>query len=441
MSGDWQSLLASCKLVLEENKRGDFTIPAADLYPHQWLWDSCFIAIGLANYDVDRAKKEILSLLRGQWSNGMIPNMLFADGDDHRRDREFWRSWLNPQAPDDVATSGITQPPMLAEAIVRIGQKLPKDDRRSWYQSVWPQLLAYHKWLYAERDPHKEGLVLQVHPWETGLDSTPPWIWELHEHQMPVWIRLVDKLKLVRLIDYFRRDTHYIPPGQRLSTVDILAYYSIQRRLKRKSYDIDQILNHSMLTIEDLTFNCIFIRANEHLKTIAKTIGHELPEELKDSIHKSREALDTLWDAYAGQYFSRNFITHKLIKQPSIATLMPLYTGCISDDRAKALVRLLQDKRKFATSHPVPTVPLDSEWYKELSYWQGPVWLNTNWLIINGLKQYGFDELASELSKKSVNLVEKSGPFEYFSAKNGRGTGAKNFSWTAALAIDLIEPK
>ena len=43
------------KQILGANDRGDYTIPAENLYPHQWLWDSCFVAIGLRHIDVDRA--------------------------------------------------------------------------------------------------------------------------------------------------------------------------------------------------------------------------------------------------------------------------------------------------------------------------------------------------------------------------------------------------
>jgi len=70
-------LLEQAKEVLANNYRAGHTVPADGLYPHQWLWDSCFIAIGLSHYDIERAKQEILSLLKGQWSNGMVPHMIF----------------------------------------------------------------------------------------------------------------------------------------------------------------------------------------------------------------------------------------------------------------------------------------------------------------------------------------------------------------------------
>jgi hypothetical protein len=436
---DNAALIEAAQVVLGENQRGDFTIPAEGLYPHQWLWDSCFIAIGLRHYDIERAQKEILSLLRGQWSNGMMPHMIFAGGIEHRAERNVWRSWINPHAPDHLTTSGITQPPMLAEAVTRIGEKLSKPERRTWYQTVYPALLAHHEWLYRERDPHEEGLTLQVHIWETGLDNSPPWMYELHEHQLSTWIRIVAKTRFGFLLTLLRGAVHHTRPGQRLSTIDALGLYSVQRRLRRKQYDIDKILRHSLFIIEDLAFNSIFIRANTLLKKIAKDIGKDLPEELVARMKKTEETLEALWDGYSGQYYSRNFITHKLIKESSIATLLPLYAGSITKERASQLVGMLDHKKFFGPKYPVPSVPINSDWFKEHGYWQGPTWLNTNWLIIDGLKRYGFKDLAANLTEKTLELIDKSGFYEYFSPLDGSPAGAHNFSWTAALTIDLAK--
>lgn len=431
-------LEAAAKEVLENNRRGKYTIPAEGLYPHQWLWDSCFIAIGLRHYDIDRAQKEIMSILRGQWHNGMLPHMIFAKGSEHYRDREVWQSWLNPAAPNRVSTSGITQPPVLAEAVRQVGAKLSRPERRSWYQRVYPALLAYHQWLYAERDPHNEGLVLQIHPWETGLDNTPPWMSELAQHQLSLWVNLAQKKPFVWIINLLRRDIRYVPSEQRTTPFEALAFHSTQRRLRRKRYDIDQILTHSLFAIEDLTFNSILIRANHHLRNIAKDIGKKLPDELIESMRKTEAALETMWDEATGQYYSRSFVTHNLITVPSIGTLMPLYSGKITKERAKQLVSLLHEKKQFGPKYPVPSAPVSSDWFNPHHYWQGPVWINTNWMIIDGLKQYGFKDEAADLARKTLELMEKSGFYEYFSPLDGSPAGTKNFSWSAALAIDLL---
>lgn len=436
---DKDDLLDRAKAVLDMNDRGNYTQPAHGLYPHQWLWDSCFIAIGLRHLDVERAKMELLSLARGQWHNGMLPNIIFRDDPQYRADRNLWRSWLSPFAPNDVMTTGITQPPMLAEAVVQVGKKLAWPERRSWYRMIYPALLAYHEWLYHERDPHGEGLVLLVHPWETGLDNTPPWMAEMHDHLLPLWIRLIEKTGFDHVINLFRRDARSIPIDERFSTVESLALFDIQRRLRRKAYNIDKILDHSLFAIEDLAFNCMFIRANSHLRDIAKALRVELPVEISKRMAKTEKTFEELWEPYSSQYYSRDFITHRLLKIPTVATLLPLYAGTITRERAGQLVRLLESDHQFGPAYPIPSVPTNSFWFQPKGYWQGPTWANINWLVIDGLKRYGFKDHALALHESTLEMIGKSGFSEYFDPLTGEAAGASNFSWTAALTIDLLK--
>lgn len=430
-------LLSEAFSVLDTNARWGYTQPAPDLYPHQWLWDSCFIAIGLRHRDVFKAKQEILSLLRGQWHNGMLPNIIFSDDTKYNTDRDLWRSWVSPYAPDNVATTGITQPPVLAEAITRVGEKMTWSDRRPWFELVYPSLLKYHQWLYHDRDPHDEGLVLQIHPWEIGMDNTPPWMSELNEHQLSWWIRLVKETRADNLINLFRRDTRTIPSKERFATIEALAMFDIQRRLRRKAYDIDRILDHSMFAIEDVAFNAILIRNNELLLEIAKSLKEDVPNDLLESMAKTKQSFTQLWDPLSNQFYSRDFITHKLLKTESVSTLLALYAGCISKDQASQLVHLINDQHAYGSNYPLPSVPLNSYWYKPTNYWQGPAWVNINWLIIDGLKRYGFNEEADKLRSSTLTMVSSYGCFEYFNPETGEGLGAPYFSWTAALAIDL----
>ena len=90
-----------------------------------------------------------------------------------------------------------------------------------------------------------------------------------------------------------------------------------------------------------------------------------------------------------------------------------------------------------AQRFPVPSVPTDARQYDEDRYWKGPTWINLNWCIIQGLREYGDAKLADELQRRTVDLVAQSGFAEYFSAKSGAPYGADDFSWTAALALDL----
>lgn len=434
-------LLERAKQVLQDNYRNGHTIPADGLYPHQWLWDSCFVAIGLAHYDVERAQTEILNLFRGQWSNGMLPHMIFDSGLRYRQDRELWRSYTSPYAPEDVATSGITQPPLVAEAVVRIGKKLSKQERQVWYARVYPRLVRYHQWLYRDRDPKHEGLVLLMHPWESGLDSSPPWMYDLEQHHMAFWIKLVGWLKLDGVINKLRRDTRFVPPGQRLNTLDALLVYNILRRMRRYSYSNKRILKSKLPKVEDAGFNAILIRANAHLKQIAKALGRELPESLLAHMKHTEEMYDDLWDDITHQYYSFNINTGDKLLIPSITTFFALYSGAISKEHAALLVERLSNSNTFKTKYPVPSVPKNSDWFQPHRYWQGPTWINTNWLIADGLERYGYNEEAAHIRQQSLHLIEKHGFYEYFSPLDGSPAGAHNFSWTAALTIDFLQHK
>src|SRR5689334_7528750 len=64
--------------VLRRSDLGGWTKAAPALYPHQWSWDSAFIAIGLAHVSAERAADELRALFRAQWKTGMIPHIVFS---------------------------------------------------------------------------------------------------------------------------------------------------------------------------------------------------------------------------------------------------------------------------------------------------------------------------------------------------------------------------
>src|SRR5690349_15884839 len=110
--------------VLRENDLGSWTKPAPRLYPHQWSWDSAFIAIGLAHLDPARALTELTSLLRGQWRDGRIPQIVYnpnVPADAYFPDAQRWNCVAcSPFASGDPVTSGIIQPPVHALALARV---------------------------------------------------------------------------------------------------------------------------------------------------------------------------------------------------------------------------------------------------------------------------------------------------------------------------------
>ena len=104
--------------VLIENWHGHATVPSRSLYPHQWSWDSAFIALGLQHFAPRRAAAELLSLFGAQWDDGRIPHIAFnpAVADDaYFPGPSFWRS-VDQEGHPPIDTSGIIQPPVHAIA-------------------------------------------------------------------------------------------------------------------------------------------------------------------------------------------------------------------------------------------------------------------------------------------------------------------------------------
>jgi hypothetical protein len=423
--------------LLERNRRGSWTCPSTELYPHQWLWDSCFIAIGVARYDPQRAAAELRNLFRGQWANGMLPHMIFNDDVKDFGSRRIWKSKTNPLAPRDVDTSCITQPPLPSVAVLRVAHALPAPDRRPFLAEVFPKLLAYHQWMYDERDVHDSGLVTLIHPWECGLDTTPPWMQTLGRMPLPWWLRIVARLHLARAVRRVRNDTRYVPAAERASDDDGLRMLVLATRAKKHDFQPERMPRLTSVLIQDLAFNAILVAANRALELIARELDVALPPALAQHFPRTGAAFEQLWDESSGQYYSRNAITEQLIKVPTIATFVPLWSGIPSGEKAERLIELLRTPTSFWTHYPVPSVPIDASEFREAAYWKGPTWVNMSWMIEEGLRNYDQVELADHLRLQTIKLVERAGCAEYFSPLTGQGFGAHDFSWTAALVIDL----
>lgn len=442
---DDQELIDAAKAILTTNSKGNWTPPTSiTLYPHQWLWDTFFIAIGQRHYDIERAKEEARSPFRAQWKNGMVPHVIFSDATGYHAGPEIWRSSkASKNAPRDTETTGVTQPPVAAEATVRIGAKLNKEQRLAWYAEMYPKILAWHQMLYRERDSREDGLISLILPWESGIDNSPPLMDTLHKYAMSNRVRLMKATGLDRWAEHYRRDISDVPAAERISTLDLHAIYDLIRSMRRKHYDYHKIMANHNFQVVDLAFNCILIRANYHLKAIADELGNTLPSDIRHAMRVAPHALETLWDDETGYYYNRNAITGKLIKMPGVATFMPLYALKLPEERVRVLLQNLHDPKKFGSKYPVPSAPLDSSYFKPHCYWQGPTWININWMLIDGLRRNGQSEEAERLKQSTIELVRQAVPkhgfHEYYSPLDGSIAGAQDFSWTAALIIDLLK--
>ena len=84
------------------------------------------------------------------------------------------------------------------------------------------------------------------------------------------------------------------------------------------------------------------------------------------------------------------------------------------------------------------TVSKASELFDARRYWRGPVWINVNWFLLRGLARAGLAAEAEELRRMTLRLVAASGFTEYYHPSTGEPLGSRDFSWSAALTLDLV---
>src|SRR5437763_7550143 len=141
-------LRADALAVLEQNRRGHYTVPAVGLYPYQWCWDTGPISLGWASAGVwDQAWRELTTLLSAQWASGMVPHIVFwRRSDDYFPGPDVWRT---DHAPP---TTGLTQPPLPISAAARLFRG-DHDRARATAQirALWPRLVAWLAWIERAR--------------------------------------------------------------------------------------------------------------------------------------------------------------------------------------------------------------------------------------------------------------------------------------------------
>jgi hypothetical protein len=96
-----------------------------------------------------------------------------------------------------------------------------------------------------------------------------------------------------------------------------------------------------------------------------------------------------------------------------------------------------------------PSLEATSPHFTQKRYWRGPVWVNTNWLLLRAVQRYYpqhplLSTVADRARTTILNAVEQDAspprPFsEYFDPFSLAPYGSDRFSWTAALYVDVVE--
>jgi glycogen debranching enzyme len=400
---------------------GSFVRPGRDLYPFQWNWDSALIAIGLARLDPERGRAEVRSLLHGQWGDGMVPHIVFhVDAPGYSPGPELWGSGSCEGAPG-LATSGITQPPVLASAVRALHEA---DPDWAFLEEVVPALERWHRWLHEQRT-HESGLVAIVHPWEAADNS-------------PRFDAALANLEVDDELTIERKDRRVVEADERPTDSDYVRYVYLVERLRTLGYRLGSLADAPFVFV-DLTFNSILAAAEDDLAVLWGELGAN-GDRASGAARRIRAALSARWDDARALYLED---AGGGTSDETIDGLFPLYAGVPGAEHARRLFEeALWSPDRFGPSPeapwPVTSASKASPAFDPRRYWRGPVWVNVNWFLVRGLERAGLREEAERLAALTLDLVGRSGFAEYYDPRTGEPLGARDFSWSAALTVDLL---
>jgi glycogen debranching enzyme len=428
---DDAELTSRAKAVLQANWLGHATSPSRRLYPHQWSWDAACIAIGYASWNQERAETELRSLFSGQWSDGLLPHIVFTDGARYFPGPEFWQTERSPDAPERPRTSGIVQPPIHASAALQV-YRLASDRERGavFLEELLPKLAAWHEYLYRERARADGGLVEIWHPWESGMDNSPLWDSALERMTFDT----------ERLPEYERVDVKIAEAAERPSDMEYDRYVYLVSVLRDLAYDSSRIRHVVPFAIQPVLFNSLLVQSNRDLAEIARIVDAD-PAPFESWAERTAAALDeTLWDEEHAVYVDYDVKAGARVGARTAAGLAPLYAGVPTQARAERMVDVLADSRVVVgkVGWAVTSLAPGDPGFKAARYWRGPVWPILNWVLQRGLDRYGYPTLAADVRRAIIELARRAGFFEHYNPETGGGQGAEQFAWTAALVLDLL---
>jgi glycogen debranching enzyme len=419
---DRAALAERAVAVLRANDTGRFVKPSQRLYPFQWNWDSAFVAIGLAAFDSERARLEVRSLLEGQWADGMVPHIVFHPQPvEYSPGAELWESRECDGAPT-VATSGITQPPVLATA-VRVLHEADPD--RAFLEAVLPAIEAWHAWFHRARAV--DGLVAVLHPWESADNA-------------PRFDRALARLDIDGVEAPRRTDRSQVDASERPTDLEYRRYVALVDVLRACGYR-PRSPRDSPFAYVDLPLNAILAVAEDDLAFLMDEVGGD-GSRARASAERLRASLAARWDEAAGAYRELDLHGADAITD-TVADLFPLYAGVPDELQARRVVdEHLAAPDRFGAAPDAPwavtTVAKSSQAFAPRNYWRGPVWINVNWCFVRGLERCGLAEEAADLRDLTLALVARSGFVEYYEPTTGEPLGSREFSWSAALTLDLL---
>jgi hypothetical protein len=425
----------SAENVLRGNDNGGYTVPSRATYPHQWNWDSALAALGWAELDPGRAWRELETLAGARDRQGMIPHIAFHSRVPDRVNGRLRgaltmvarpyarylpgpRWWGRRVSVDGRRISGITQPPVAATCARLLFERHPDEPRA---RALLQPLLGWHRVLLEERDPRGTGEPVLIHPWESGRDNALEW-------DGPLW-RVLPEVTVVH-----RRDTDSVDAAERPSDEHYRRFLTLVRQGTRAAWPQARLARSGAFRVLDPGFSAILARACADLGWLAERLREgRIAEESRAASVRVAGALRARADA-DGLVRPVDLTDESTLGVTSAGSALALLSPELDDGQVDA-VRELVTSGALASAYGVRSLDKAHPERSSRNYWRGPVWANVTWLCAHALEQHGDRVAAAKLRFRMIEAIEGGGMREYVVPDSGRGLGARDFAWTAALCL------
>ena len=417
------SLTDRAREILRRNDRGGYTVPTDGLYPYQWNWDSCLVALGWATFDEDRAWQEIETLFAAQWDDGMVPHIVFHVPDEgYFPGAEVYDTGRSPPS------SGLTQPPVAASVVRRLLERArDRGLAATRARALLPKLLSWHRWFHTARDPDGLGLVAIYHPWESGMDNSP------------AWDTAMANVPIADLPPYTRRDTTHVDPSHRPTKQDYDRYLTLIKVMRENRYEPAALYREVPFRVADPSMNGILLRADRDLAWVAENLGEaDACAEIEPWIVRGEAGFQRLWNPDRGMFVAYDLVADAQVPATTSAGFLGLYGGAATADQVETMTARM-DRWLADAPYGLPTVAVDDPLFDGRRYWRGPAWAIFSYMIAEGLSDYGHRGRAAQLAARTAKAIGETGFYEAFDPVTGAGSGGADFTWTAAMWLSWLD--
>jgi glycogen debranching enzyme len=202
----------------------------------------------------------------------------------------------------------------------------------------------------------------------------------------------------------------------------------------------DSPLWDSGMPVESPDLNSYLCLQQDSLAKIASAIGEAADAGMwaERAERMAQRMLRSMWDEQSGLFWASRNGQRINVRTPF--NLFPLITGRMPPEVAARLAAHLTDEQQFWTRFPVPTVARDDPQYDPETMWRGPTWVNVNYLLVEGLERSGYNELARDLRRRTLEMMMGGQDiYEYYHPETGESPpkAASLFGWSSALFIDM----